>query len=84
MLKRVSELPDAPRGGKRESYAAKDVREFCRNTLYDVAEITIEGKKPNGIAMSARRYIKRHPDQCKGVNVTLRSGKCYLYREVPR
>lgn len=83
MLKRVSELPDTVRKS-REGVVAKDVREFCRNQTYEVAEVTIEGKTAKQIVQLMRQYIKRHQDQCSGVTAALRGGKAYLCREVTR
>ena len=81
MLKRVRELPAKANGRPRDGYAASDVREFLRNTIYDVAEVTHEGKDAKKIAVALRHYIKRNQEQCKGVGVAVRNGKAYLYRK---
>lgn len=85
VLRRVGELPEATRPSRRgTSYVAKDVREFCRNTTYDVAEVTIEGKDPKNVIQALRTYIARYPDACRGVRAVFRGGKVYLEREVTR
>ena len=82
MLKRVRELPKPKSPAGRESIVAKDVREFCRNTTYDVAEVTIEGiKGPKVLVDSLKRYIRQHPEQCEGIGAALRDGRAYLYRK---
>lgn len=81
MLKRVRELPAAKSPAGRESYVARDVREFCRNTLYEVAEVTCEGHGAKAVADALKHYIKGHPDQCAGVCAALRDGRAYLYRK---
>lgn len=83
MLKRVSELPETVRN-RRESFVAKDVREFARNQTYEIAEVTAEGKTAKQVILALRMYIKHHPDQCKGIKAAIRSGRAYLYREVAR
>ena len=80
MLKKVRELPPSNgRGG--ETLLGRDVREFCRNTTYDVAEVAIEGRNAHSLAGSLRRYIKSHPKQCAGIAVSERGGRAYLYRK---
>lgn len=83
MLKRVRDLPEFVRK-PRDGAVAKDAREFCRNQTYEVAEVVIEGKTAKQTVNIIRRYIKTHPEQCKGVKAAVRSGKVYLYREVTR
>ena len=87
MLKRVNELPDTVRKS-REGVVAKDVREFCRNQTYEVAEVTVINTSDAGhyeqIVQLMRQYLKRHQDQCRGVTAALRGGKAYLCREVTR
>lgn len=80
MLKRVRELP-AKTVTPRKGYAASDIREFLRNTMYDVAEVTHEGKSAKQIVVTLRHYIRRNPEQCKGIGVAMRGGKAYLYRK---
>ena len=81
MLKRVSDLPDRKGPGGRESYVARDVREFCRNRTYDVAELTYGGKAAKNVCSLVRQYIAKHPGTCKGVRVCVRDGKTYIYRD---
>ena len=81
MLRRVRELPKPKGSGGRESYVARDVREFCRNRTYDVAEVAYEGKPAKSVVDSLKHYITRHPDQCAGVWAALRDGRAYLYRK---
>lgn len=83
MLKRVAELPKRVKSGG-EPYVAKDVREFCRNRTYDVAEVTAEGKTSKSVFFAIRRYLKRNPDKCKGVGCCMRNGRTYLYRDETR
>lgn len=84
MFKRVSEVPVTGQRSSKESYVARDVREFCRNTTYGAAEVLVEGKKAANVAAMLRRYIKQHPKQCEGVRVCLRGERVYLEREVRR
>lgn len=82
MLKRVRELPKPKSPTGRESIVAKDIREFCRNTTYDVAEVINENSKsPKVLVDSLRQYIRLHQEQCKGVGVAVRNGKAYMYRK---
>lgn len=83
MLKKVHDLPDNRGFGSKESYVAKDVREFCRNRTYDVAELTVEGKSSKQV-YAAIKHIKKNPDKCKGIGACMRNGRVYLYREVER
>ena len=81
MLKRVRDLPPG-KSPARQNYVAADVREFCRNRTYDVAEVTYEGKRAKSVVDSLKHYIRRHPQQCEGVWAALRDGRAYLYRKV--
>ena len=83
MLKRVSDLPPEKKRGK-ESYVEGDVREFCRNRTYDVAEVEIEGHEPGALYKTLRSYLAHHRDMCRDVRVTMRNGRVFLYREVSR
>ena len=80
MLKRVSDLPEG-RTISRDSYVAKDVREFARNRTYDVAEVTAEGKTSQNVYAAIKHYIQKNPEQCKGIGCCMRDGKTYLYRD---
>lgn len=86
MLRSVGELPEPARPGRRPgaSYVAKDVREFCRNTTYDVAEVTVEGRDPRNVVQALKNYINKHPDACRGVRAVSRGGRAYLEREATR
>ncbi len=81
MLKRVGRLPKTKKDNRGESYVAPDVREFLRNTLYDVAEVAVEGRRPGNVVAMLRNYIKRHPEQCAGIGACMRGGRAYLYRK---
>ena len=83
MLKRVNEIPARILTG-RKSYVAQDIRTFVRNETMDMAELTYEGKKADGIATSAKKYIARNPDTCAGIKVTKRGSHVYLIKEVVR
>ena len=81
MLKRVRELPGCSAGARADSVVGRDVREFCRNRAYEVAEVTIEGRDGTAIVQMLRRYIRSHRNQCEGVAVCQRNKRAYLYRE---
>ena len=80
MIKRVRELP-AGRGIPGHSMVERDVREFLRNTIYDVAEVTVEGKTAQQVTSALRHYIRKHPDQCVGIGAAQRDNRAYLYRK---
>lgn len=63
---------------------AGDVREFCRNRTYDVAEVEIEGHEPKVLYKTLKSYLAHNQDMCRGVHVAMRSGRVFLYREVSR
>lgn len=86
MLRRVGELPEPTRPGRRRgsSYVAKDVREFCRNATYDVAEVSYEGRSAKNVTAALKAYIAQNPDACRGVRAVLRGGRAYLEREATR
>lgn len=83
MLRHVSTLPES-HGRPDVSYVARDMREFARNSQYDVVEVVIEGKSAVNICTACRGYIRSHPDQCKGIKAAIRGGKAYLYRVFER
>ena len=83
MLKRVADLPEM--GHKdRKTFVDSELREFARNTTYDVAEVVIPGHTAHSIYLSLKSCIKKRPDTYKGIRACVRSGKCYLVREVSR
>lgn len=84
MLKRISEIPVATRGGGRVSYVEQDIRTFIRNETMDTAELIYEGKKGACIATSARKYIRSNPDLCKGIGVVRQGEHVYIYKEIVR
>ena len=83
MLKRVADLPEMGRKD-RKTFVDSELREFARNTTYDVAEVVIPGHKTQSIVVALRKRIRSQPDTYKGIRAYVRSGKCYLVREVSR
>ena len=83
-IRQVRELPERkPNIPKRESYVAKDVRDFVR-IGYDVALVEHEGRKGKHVAVALQHYIRKHPEQCRGIGSCMRGGRAYLYREDAR
>lgn len=83
-IRPVRELPKPKRVlRQRESYVAKDVREFIR-LGYEVACVEVEGRTDKRVAAALKNYVEHHPDQCAGIAVRQRDGKAYLVREVVR
>lgn len=83
MLKRVADLPEMGRKS-RKTFVDSELREFARNTTYDVAEVVIPGHTAHSICISLRKCIRKRPNTYKGIRACVRSGKCYLVREVSR
>lgn len=83
MLKRVADLPEVRRKD-RKTFVDSELREFARNTTYDVAEVVIPGHTARSIYLSLKSCIEKRPDTYKGIRACMRSGKCYLVREVSR
>ena len=81
MLQQVSKLPGCASNREGENYVAHDVREFLRQGNIDVAIVTIKDRSPKNVCASLKRYVSKHPEQCKGIGVAFRNGKAYLYRK---
>ena len=79
-IRQVRELPKRVMPKNKESYVAKDVRDFIR-IGYDMACVEVDGRSANKICVALAHYIKAHPEQCKGIGSCKRQGKAYLYRE---
>ena len=78
-VRQVRELP-AKVTAKKESFVARDVREFLRMG-YEVAVVEVDGRKAQSVQAALSSYIKANQRTCKGLKVAVRKGKCYLYRE---
>ena len=80
-IRQVREVP-TPKYREKESFVAKDVREFLR-LGYDAAVFEYPGRDAKSIRASLASYIKKNPRTCAGLAVCVRGGDkgtCYLYR----
>lgn len=83
-IRPVKELPRR-KGGfcDKDSYVAKDVREFLR-LGYDLAAVEYPGKKAKSVQEALRHYFERHPRECAGMSAVRRGDVVYITREVTR
>lgn len=79
----VRELPAKRKKSHEESYVARDVREFLRLGC-EIACVESDGRPGKHVVMALRNYVRRHPDQCRGLKAFCRGGKAYLVREVTK
>ena len=81
-IRQVREVP-APKRQNKESFVAKDVREFLRMG-YDAAVVESPGHDAKSVRASLASYIRKNPRTCAHLGVCVRGGDrgaCYLYRK---
>ena len=83
-IRPVRELP-VRRGGfaANESFVEADMREFVRKGM-DVAVLEYADHKKEGTKAAVQSFIRQHPAETRGVQVGIRQGKVYVWREAVR
>ena len=81
-IRQVRELPQRSLS-RKGTFVDADMREFVRKGM-EVAVIECDGHKKEYTKAAAQSFIRQHPSEMRGVQVGIRQGKVYVWREVVR
>ena len=81
-IRQVRELPQRSLS-RKGTFVDADMREFVRKGM-EVAVIECDGHKKEAIKAAVQSFIRQHPAEMRGVQVGIRQGKVYVWREVVR
>lgn len=81
-IRQVRELPQRSLS-RKGTFVDADMREFVRKGM-EVAVIECDGHKKEGTRAAVQSFIRQHPAEMRGVQVGIRQGKVYVWREAVR
>ena len=81
-IRQVRELPQRSLS-RKGTFVDADMREFVRKGM-EVAMLEYADHKKEGTKAAVQSFIRQHPAEMRGVQVGIRQGKVYVWREVVR